>query len=317
MDRRQKLFYPARSGIWLTSMPEFNESKLKISQLRALVAVATLGNFSSAALELGLSQSTVSHAIATLEDELGVLLLVRGRHGAVLTPIGKLLIQEARQVLQLLAVIRKKANLEKGFRSGQVRIACVRSIATHVLPEAIARFRQQFPMISVMIAEYDRYAEVEQALREGRAEVGLMLLPTTAEFEVWELLRDEFVALLPPKAIVPGLPLTWEQLANYPMIVNQRSPQHNRVIYEHLLQFGQTVKIDYEVREDSTVLSMVKQGLGATIMARLAAEPILEGIQVRSLPVPLERIIGVGVLADALLPQATFVFLDSLKAAWQ
>lgn len=77
-------------------MHEVKDGNLKISQLRALVAVAEHGNFTSAALDLGLSQSTVSHAIATLEEELGVVLLFRGRHGAILTPIGEQVIQEAR-----------------------------------------------------------------------------------------------------------------------------------------------------------------------------------------------------------------------------
>lgn len=294
-------------------MHEINDSKLKISQLRAFVAVANHGNFSAAALELGLSQSTISHAIATLEEELGVVLLFRGRHGARITPMGEQIIQEARQILQLCGAIQEKANLEKGLHSGQVRIASVRSIATHVLPEVIARFRDKFPTISVGIAECDRYTEVEQTLREGRADVGFTSLPTTAEFEAWELFRDEFVALLPPGSIEPEIPLSWEKLADYSMIMNLRSPLHNIIVREHLSQFGQTLKIDYEVREDSTILSMVKQGLGATVMARLTAEPILEGIQVRSLPVPLERIIGVIILADALLPQSVFAFLDTLK----
>ncbi|MBW4501012.1 MAG: LysR family transcriptional regulator [Scytonema hyalinum WJT4-NPBG1] len=294
-------------------MNEVNDSKLKISQLRALVAIAEHGNFTSAALELGLSQSTVSHAIATIEEELGIVLLFRGRHGATLTPIGEQVIQEARQVLHLLEVIREKANQEKGLQTGQVRVACVRSIATHVLPKVIARFREKLPTISVVMTEYDRYAQVEQALREGQADVGFTLLPTTREFETWELFRDEFVALLPPKSIVAGESLSWEQLAKYPMIVNLRSPQHNKTVSVHFLQFGQILKVDYELREDSTVLSMVKQGLGATVMARLAAEPILEEIEVRSLPVPLERVIGVAILADALLPRAVFAFLDILK----
>lgn len=57
-----------------------NLSRLKLSQIRALVAIAECGKFSEAALQLGINQSTVSHAIATLEDELGVILLNRGRY---------------------------------------------------------------------------------------------------------------------------------------------------------------------------------------------------------------------------------------------
>lgn len=298
-------------------MSETNSCNLKVSQLQAFVAVADRGNFSLAAFELGLSQSTVSHAIATLEAELGIMLLTRGRHGAKLTSEGEEVLPEARQILQHLASIQRKARSAKGLQSGQVRVGTVRSIATHVLPEVIAQFRQKFPNVSVVILEFDRYAEVEQSLRENQVELGFTSLPTTPEFETWKLFRDEFVALLPPGTIDPDASLTWEQLINSPMIVNHRSLQHNKIVSDHLLQFGHIAKIGYEVREDSTIISMVKQGLGAAIMARLAAEPIPAEIQVQRLPVPLERVLGVAIVTDCLLSRAGFAFLDVLKAVCQ
>lgn len=292
---------------------------IKISQLRAFVAVAAQGNFSAAALELGMSQSTVSYSIAALEEELGVVLLVRGRHGAALTAIGEELLADAHQVLQLLETMQHKANLERGLKSGQVRIASVRSVATHLLPEVIVQFRQQFPNIGITISEFDHYHDVEKALREGRAEVGFTILPISAEFLAWERCHDEFVVLLPSTSPLSDFPLTWEQLVNLPMIMTPSAPphQHTRLILDHIARFGYRLQVAYEVKEDSTVIGMVKQGLGGTIMARLAAEPIPEGIQIKSLPVPIERTMGVVTLADALLPQAVFAFLDSLKATWQ
>ncbi len=68
------------------------------------------------------------------------------------------------------------------------------------------------------------------------------------------------------------------------------------------------------MREDSTLMSMVKKGLGAAVLARLEAEPIPLGVRVRSLPEPLERVVGVAMLEDAMLPRAVFVFLDVLLA---
>jgi len=65
-----------------------NPSKIKLSQLRALVAIADCGNFSEAALKLDVTQSTISHAITILEEDLGITLVQRGRHGARLTPVG-------------------------------------------------------------------------------------------------------------------------------------------------------------------------------------------------------------------------------------
>ena len=145
---------------------------LKTSQLLALVTVAEQGSFSAAALHLGLAQSTVSHAIAALEAELGVVLLMRGRGGALLTPLGTQIYQQAKQILIQLNGIRDTANQAQSFKTGKVRVAAVRTVATHILPHTISRFRQRHPGLTVDIAEFDLYASVEQALREGKADVG-------------------------------------------------------------------------------------------------------------------------------------------------
>lgn len=293
-------------------MKEINRNRTKLSQLRALVTVADHGNFSEAALHLELSQSAVSHAIATLEEELGVVLLSRGRHGAHLTPVGERVINHARQVLHLLEEIEKEANREKGLHGGQVRLAAFRSVATHVLPTVIARFRRHFPDISVSITEHCDYARVEQMLREGRADIGFTVLPASNEFETWEITRDEFSVLLPPTQRLNRTKLTWEQLATYPLIFPSANACYAK-IHDQLRAMDFPFNIAYEVTEDSTIVSMVMQGLGVAIVPRLAAEPLPAGIQVCSLPVPLERIIGAAILTNALHTPAVFAFLDALR----
>jgi DNA-binding transcriptional LysR family regulator len=302
----------------ISIMGALDESKIKLSQLRALVAVANHSNFSAAALAMGLNQSTLSHAIATLEEELGVVLLVRGRHGATPTPVGEQIIQDARQILTLLESIHHKARLEHSLEDGKVRIASVRSVATHLLPTVIAQFRKSYATIRVSLNEYDLYNDVEQALRSGRADVGCTTLPAGADFQVWTEFPDEFVALLPPDSLPEDAPLTWETLTQFPMImgVSTMPRRHTRDVQNHLNRFGHRLTVAYEVREDSTIISMVRQGLGATIMARLAAIPVPDDIIMRPLPVPLERTIGAITLADALLPRAAFAFLDTLKQVW-
>lgn len=293
---------------------------LKISQIRAFVTVADCGNFSAAALELELSQSTVSHAIATLEADLGVILLTRGRQGASLTAIGAEILPDARQVLVLLETMHHKAmhhkaSLAKGL--GLLRIAAVRSIATHLLPDAILRFQQAFPAIDLVIRDCDYYLEVEQMLHNNQAEIGLTLLPPSGDFTVQELIQDEFVALLPApnSKTVSNLVLTWEQLLRYPMIMNPIAAPyiHTRTVQAHLARFGHQLQVAYEVKEDSTIIGMVKRGLGATVMARLAAEPIPAGIQLCQLPEPLVRSVGAIIRSDVLLPKAVFAFLEVLQ----
>ncbi|WNZ25491.1 LysR family transcriptional regulator [Leptolyngbya sp. NK1-12] len=289
-----------------------NLEAIKLSQLRILVAVANCGNFSEAALQLGISQSAVSHAVASLEEDLGVVLLSRGRHGATLTPVGERVLQHAQEMLRQLELIGREANLSKGLQGGQVRVASFRSAATHVLPSVIAEFHKRYPSIAVTIVEYRGDDGVEQALREGRVDIGITCMPTTDEFESWELLRDEYIVLFPPGARIPDQ-ITWEDLTVYPVIMPPSNDYCSILIRDHLTRLEQPMSAAYEIMEDSTIVSMVSQGLGATIIARLAAEPLPPEIQVRSLPAPLERIIRVTVLADALHPPAVYAFLDTLK----
>lgn len=113
-------------------------SQLKLSQLQVLIAVAASGSFSAAALQLQLSQSAVSYVISSLEAQLGVVLVARGRYGSQLTPLGEEVVDLERQVMYLTEDIFTRANLAKGLDGGQVRISAFRSAATHILPEAIA-----------------------------------------------------------------------------------------------------------------------------------------------------------------------------------
>ena len=299
-------------------MAEINVNRIKLSQLRALVAIAKTGTFSDAAAKLELSQSAVSHAIATLEEELGVSLLSRGRQGAVLTPVGQEVTNEATKMLGLLKVIGRKAQDAKGLQGGLVRVVGFRSVATHVLPVVIEEFRKQYPGISVSIGEGNDVRGAEEIIRRGEADVGFTYLPVNDAFDAWELFRDDYIVLLPKEKAPDGEgPLTWEELTALPLILPLPEDGCRHNVDQYLARNNQSIVPAYEVKEDSTVVGMVRRGLGLTIIAQLAAEPIPEDVVVRQLPEPLERVIGVITLADALQTPPVFAFLDTLKETWQ
>ncbi|NCJ07292.1 LysR family transcriptional regulator [Synechococcales cyanobacterium C] len=285
---------------------------MNIGHLRILMAVANHGSFSTAALNLGISQSAVSRAIAALEEELGVSLLTRGRFGARATLVGERILTHAREILQVRESMEQEVNLEKSLQGGRVRIASFRSVATHLLPPQIAQFSRLHPQIEVTLTEKDPTG-VEQALLEGQADLGLVPLPRSSEdLETWEIARDEFVVLLPPTTQVIPERLTWKALSHYAYILYNYA-ECTSVVRSHWQKSGYLLKVAYEVKEDSTIVSMVSQGLGAAILPRLAALPIPDDVTVRSLPIPLERSIGVAVLPDVLYSPAVFSFLDLLR----
>jgi DNA-binding transcriptional LysR family regulator len=294
-------------------MKDSPQSQMKLSQLRILVAVADHETFSEAALQLDMSQSAVSHGISALEEHLGVVLFSRGRHGARLTPVGDRIVSHARIILQETDAIVHEADLIRGLKGGQVRVASFRSIAIHLLPEAIARFNHRYPDVAINLSEHDNYRQVEKTLREGRADIGLTVLPAAEDLDTWKILENEYVALLPPQFRAVGEALTWQELTQQPMIMPPVGRVMMKDVYEHLQAHGHSLHVISEVETDTTIVNLVAQGMGATILPRLAAEPIPPSVQVFSLPTPLSRVIGAAILADALHTPAIYGFLDVLK----
>ncbi|MDJ0636372.1 MAG: LysR family transcriptional regulator [Xenococcaceae cyanobacterium MO_188.B29] len=294
-------------------MNKYSHLGIKLSQLRAFLAVAEYGNFGEAAIQLGLTQPSISHAIATLEEVLGVVLLIRGRHGAKLTPVGEKILIHLQEIFRSLDAVIEEANLHKGLEGGKVRIATFRSAAAYLLPSIMARFRKHFPAIDITITEYYDYTLVEQSLREGKADIGFTFLPTSEELETVEVLRDKYLILLPPNSDYTGKKLSWQELTSLPLITFSSDNSCFLNIYNFFLQAGYSLKPRYQFRESSTILNMVAQGLGVAIVPQLAATSIPEGIKVCQLPEPLERVIGVAIVADSLQSPAVFACLDVIK----
>jgi DNA-binding transcriptional LysR family regulator len=288
-------------------------SDIKLSQLRALVATVEGGSFGKGALALGVTQSAVSHAIAALEATLGVVLLFRGRQGATPTPIGEKIIDHAQAMLQELGLITQLSQAERSLGTGQVRIAAIRSLATHGLPRAIADFKQRHPQITVTVTRCVNHGEVQQVLRQGGADLGLMDIDAPKGFKIYELLADDYVALLPPQANLPEGPLPWSVASQYPLILPLPQDNSYAKLRAYLTERLVPLTVAYEVNEDATITSMVAAGLGMTILPYLAAIPIPAAVQVISLAQPLQRVLGAVILEEALQGPGVYAFLDTLQ----
>lgn len=294
-------------------MPTPDPWKLKFSQLRALVAVADTGNFSEAALQLNVTQSTISHAIASLEADLGIVLFHRGRHGAHLTPVGERIVVSARSIQGLLGEVVQTAAQERGLKGGTVRIGTFRSIATHLLPEVMSRLRQRYPDLTLVLQEMDELYELKQALIQGQVEVCVAEVLVSEEFEAIPIFNDEYVALVPPESDLTTTDLTMEDLARYPLITSSCDSCSLR-IRDRLQQWGGgQLQVTYHLRHDSSMTSMVQQGLGIALMPELASRPVPPGVRVCHLPFSISRPIGASLLKNALHSPAVYAFLDALR----
>lgn len=125
---------------------------MRIEQLRYLVEIADAGSFTLAAERLHIAQPSISQSISALEAELNVVLLIRKRSGASLTPAGQTVAEHARSILsEIRAIADISQTKQYGNRSVSV-VAGVIPIAT-ILPQAITVLKQKYPDISVTIQE--------------------------------------------------------------------------------------------------------------------------------------------------------------------
>jgi DNA-binding transcriptional LysR family regulator len=164
-------------------------NELETRQLRYFVAVAEELNFGRAAERLGMAQPPLSRAIRELERQLGVALLERTTRRVELTPSGEVLLQDARTALDAVSAAGRRAQ-HAGETTPQLRLALKADVDGGLLPrilEAYAALDTGRPVAFVL----GRYGEQAAALRDGRADVALVLDPGDVRGVDFEPLQSE------------------------------------------------------------------------------------------------------------------------------
>jgi LysR family transcriptional regulator of abg operon len=146
---------------------------MKLSQLRALVAVARGGSMQEAARLTHVSQPALSKAIGELERQLGVPLLVRSVKGAVLTPYGVLVERRSRVIQKEVDTILDEIKWLRGELGGRLLIGAAPAAAGSNLADAIALFSRQSPSVEIQILEM-RSPQILEGLRDGSLDLGFI-----------------------------------------------------------------------------------------------------------------------------------------------
>jgi DNA-binding transcriptional LysR family regulator len=282
---------------------------MKLSQLHMLVAVADHGSFSAAAAELGCTQSRISHAIAELERELGTRLLVRARDGSLPTEAGLRVLDKARAMLRLEDDLR--ASVRDDALEGRVRIACFRSIGTHLLPYAVEALAARHPRLVLDIDDgcNDRL-EVVAALRAGRADVGIAQLPVEDGFVLHPYIADDYV-LVVPAARAFTQPVTWDQLDGLPFI--RLGCSGADAILARCRAAGLVATAERTLGNDTSIAAMVARRMGWSILPRLATFPEPDDVRVLPLPIPARRQFALAGPRAAMASPRVKAVLDVLR----
>lgn len=285
-------------------------NKPKLNQLEMLVAVADSGGFGAAAAELGCTQSRISHGITELEATLAARLLVRSRTGCVPTDAGLRVIASARQMLRLADGLRHDAAPPAAI-SGRLRIACYRSVATHLLPRALQDLARNYPALRIDIDDsHEEREAVARAVSEGRAEIGIAQLPVPDALAAFDYAADAYV-LAAPAQLALALPLEWNALAGIDYL--QLNCSGALAVLEKSRAAGFTAQPARLLSTDSSIIALVRQGLGYSILPQLAIAPEPEGVRTYPLPFEAVRRFAVVALPEVARSEAARVVIAHLR----
>src|ERR671927_291682 len=205
-------------------------------QLEYFLAIVDTGNVSAAALQLHVTQPTISVALRTLEKELGGQLFSRSPAGLALTATGQALVEPARQVLRDFSVARERVRDVLGFAGGHLDIAAVPALASGWLMDFVVAFRKAHPDVGVRVhAEIDDEAIAAQ-VRSGRVNLGLTVSqPAALGLATRTVGHQTLQALMPPGSPHDGQPVDVAELASLDFVCMHRDRSISRRWFEQEL----------------------------------------------------------------------------------
>ncbi|MFJ9850589.1 LysR family transcriptional regulator [Streptomyces sp. NPDC101150] len=247
---------------------------LNLPQLRALVAVVDAGGFGTAATELGLSQSAVSHAVASLERTLAAPLVVRSTPVRT-TALGEVILPHARSALAAADAIFDAADRHCATTGGTVRLAATPTVCQGLLPSLLRDWSERLPAIRIRVFEGSG-EETAAWLASAAADAAIVVDPPLASDGAEPhagsgalLATDPFLALLPQDHPLAGEETVHvADLADDPLVLSPNGcERHIRTI--HRLA-GEDYTPAHRVRDLGTLISMVQAGLGISILPEVS-----------------------------------------------
>lgn len=266
---------------------------MNLKQLEAFVQVAEGGSFSKAARDLFLTQPTISAHVSSLEKELNVRLFVRNTKEVNLSEDGKDLYKYAKQMVELEKKIEARFGKKDEYEKQCITIAASTIPAQYLLPGILLKFRERYPDEQLKIMETDS-AEVITKIVEHMADIGFT--GTVLEKKHCKYIpfyKDELAIITPNAERYRKLKETGredvEWLKEEHLILREEGSGTRKEAEKQLRAAGidlMSMDIIASIGNQETIKKSVKQGVGITILSRLAAADEEEEGRLLTFPIP-------------------------------
>ena len=290
--------------------------QITLKQLRALVLVAETRKFTAAAERLCITQSALSTLIKELELAVGLRLFDRHTRLVELTLAGQEFLIVAQRMLGDLETAVTDLRGLASLRRGRVRVVASTVIASGLLADTFRAFRAMHPEVHLDLRDVAEEAILDIAA-SGTVDFGIgTTLGEHEGLQALHLFDDRFMALCPlDHPLAQRSKMAWRDLANYPFIALHPASPIRQLIDATLAHQGLELTVVNEVSFATTVLSLVRAGLGISVLP-MNNHPYVPAFQLHALalgaPV-VKRDISVLMPSHKSLSPAAQAFLDCLE----
>lgn len=248
-----------------------------LRQLEVFAAAAEQESLTRAAELLHLTQSTASTHLRTLEQVLGVtLLLRRGQGGVALSEDGRRLYPLAKKILSQCQALSEAATDPHRLSSLPLMLGASTVPGQYMLPELMAAFVQRHPQSRYELRHGDS-AQIHRLLQNGQVRLGFVGTRTEAEGMVYyPLLQDELVMVTPNTAPYQALQRrgVWgRELLGEPTIAREQGSGTDRTLQQYMARTGydtRNLRIVARLEDPEAVKRMVTQGAGVSVLSALS-----------------------------------------------
>ncbi len=270
---------------------------IEVRHLAALDAVARHASFNRAAEELGYTQSAISQQIVALERVVGTRVFERsaGPRPVSLTEAGRLLWTHAQAVLARMEAASADVSALAEGSVGELRVGTYQSVATRLLPELLARFREAWPRIEITLFESGSHDEIDDLVERGSLDLAFTHPPIPREdiFDYVDLVRDPYLLVVGSEHELArsSVPPDLELLGRIDLVAYRVCRAHAQV-ERFLRSHGIEPRVVLRAEDNNLLQALAARGVGAAIMPLLAIDPSRDDIVVLDLDglIPRRRI---------------------------
>lgn len=274
------------------------------------MTVVEEGSFTRAAEKLGYTQSAVSQMIHTLERELSTTLVHRSRNGVALTPDGEEYLPYLRSIRNAGKELEEKYREMHGLENSVIRIGTFTSVSRNLLPRYMKQFKMRYPTVRFVLQQGE-YTNIFRWIQDGTVDFGFVNPNAGAGLHTCVFLQDDMLAVLPPDSpLAERDAVSLEDMAGHPFLLLDEGKWS--VPVEAFRERGLTPDIHYKVYDDYSIMSMVEQGLGISMLYRIVLAGCSQNIVTRPIYPPITRTISLAWRDKQTMSTASRLFLEHL-----